>query len=62
MKKYAFEYLISRKNSSQKKTQSHYGNLEMAKYVQEEEFLIKEKQHLFQCRMEDLDVKANRNW
>ena len=34
----------------------------MAKYLQEEEFLIKEKQHLFQCRMEDLDVKANRNW
>ena len=25
-------------------------------------FSIKEKQHLFQCRMDDLDVKANRNW
>ena len=62
LKKHAFEYLISKKNSRQKKTQANYANLEMAKYLQEDEFSIKEKQHLFQCRMDDLDVKANRNW
>ena len=62
MKKLAFEYVISKKNRRRKKKQANYENLELAKYLQEDEFPIKEKQHLFQYRMEYFDVKANRNW
>ena len=35
----------------------------MANYLQEDKgFSVKEKQSLFQCRMMDIDVKANRKW
>ena len=35
----------------------------MSKYLYEDlGYTVKEKQTLFQCRMNDLDVKANRRW
>ena len=62
--KLAFEYLINKKNNRQNKNQAHYEYFEMAQYLQEDKigFSIKEKQNLFQCRMDDLDVKNNRSW
>ena len=41
----------------------HYEDLNMAKYLYEDlGYLVKEKLNLFQCRMNYLDVKANRSW
>ena len=60
----AFEYLMEKKSSRQNKTSLKYDNLNMAKYLQEDNFgySIQGKQNLFKCRMNDIDVKANRTW
>ena len=36
----------------------------MAEYLRPNEFNIsvKERQYIFQCRVSDIDVKANRSW
>ena len=36
----------------------------MSNYLQENDFgfSVEERQNLFRCRMDDIDVKANRSW
>ena len=60
----AFNYLMDKKNKSEIRKHIKYTKLEMAEYLQEDDFCysIREKQNLFACRMYDLDVKANRTW
>ena len=60
----AFKYLMDKKSNSEIRIHIKYTQLEMAQYLQEDDFCfsIKEKQNLFACRMYDLDVKAKRTW
>ena len=60
----AFEYLIVKKENRKKYKSIKYDCLKMSKYLQEDDFgfTVKEKQNLFKCRMNDIDVKANRSW
>ena len=60
----AFQYLENKKNKSDKRRHIKYKHLEMAKYLQENKFghSVKERQFLFHCRANDIDVKANRTW
>ena len=64
VKTLAFEYLMEKKSNRQNRTKLNYDSLNMAKYLQADEFnfTIQEKQNLFKCRMNDIDVKANRTW
>ena len=64
VKTLAFEYLMEKKSKRQNRTKLKYDSLNFAKYLQEDEFnyTIQEKQNLFKCRMNDIDVKANRTW
>ena len=63
VKSLAFEYLNNKLNQRQSYNELKYEHLTMAEYLQEDMgYSVKEKQNLFQCRMNDLDVKANRTW
>ena len=60
----AFEYLILKHTKRNPHNIIKYENFEMAKYLQKDNlgFSVREKQNLFQCRTNDIDVKANRSW
>ena len=59
----AFEYLNNKIKQRQNFSNTKYEHLTMATYLQEDMgYSVREKQNLFQCRMNDLDVKANRRW
>ena len=60
----AFKYLIEKKNNRKTKSSTKYDCLKMTKYIQKDDlgYSVKEKQNLFQCRNNDIDVKANRSW
>ena len=62
--KLAFEYLIEKQINKNKKTNIKYECLELSKYLQENDFgfSVKEKENLFKCRMNEIDVKGNRSW
>ena len=63
VKALAFEYLNNKLKQRQNYLDVKYDNLKMATYLHEDlGYTVKEKQNLFQCRMNDLDVKANRRW
>ena len=63
VKNSAFEYLNNKLKQRQNYSELQYEDLNMAKYFYEDlGYVVKEKQNLFQCRMNDLDVKANRRW
>ena len=64
MKVKAFEYLKTKQKQRNPKYIINYEFFEMAKYLQEDNlgFSVKEKQSLFQCRTNDIEVKANRTW
>ena len=60
----AFEFLQSKKGTHDKVMHIKYDSLKMAEYLRPNEFNIsvKERQYIFQCRVSDIDVKANRSW
>ena len=63
VKSLAFEYLVGIKEQREHTIEVKYAYLGMADYLQEDMwYSVKEKQDLFQCRMKDIDVKANRTW
>ena len=64
VKKEAFKYLIEKKNKSETRKQIKFKHFEMAQYLQENEFgySVKQRQFHFQCRVNDIEVKANRSW
>ena len=63
VKSLAFKYLNNKLKQRQNYSEVKYSNLNMSKYLHEDlGYTVKEKQNLFQCRMNDLDVKANRRW
>ena len=64
IRKVAFEYLIAKQNNMQTKNVAYDTYLGIAPYLQEDSlgYSVKEKQNLFQSRMNDLDEKANRTW
>ena len=63
VKSLAFEYLNNKLKQRQSYSEVKYSNLNMSKYLHEDlGYTFKEKQNLFQCRMNDLDVKVNRKW
>ena len=56
--------MINKKSNHEFKKHIFYNQLEMASYLQEIDlwYSVRERQYLFQCRMNDIDVKANRSW
>ena len=58
----ALRYLIEKKNKSEIRKHIKYTDLEIAQYLQEDDFCssVKEKQNLFASKICDLDVKVNR--
>ena len=60
----AFEYLEENKMELKSVKHIRYDRLEMAKYLRENNwgFTNRERQYLFQCRLNDIDVRANRKW
>ena len=64
--KKAFEYLENKKKGHEKVRHIKHEKLMMASYLKssyiEEELSIRERQYLFQCRVSDIDVRANRTW
>ena len=60
----AFDYLLRKKNKSDIRRHIEYTHLRMASYLEDKELglSVKERQYLFQCRTNDIDVKANRPW
>ena len=60
VKSLAFEYLNNKLKQRQNYSEVKYANLNMSKYLYEDlGCIVKEKQNLFHCIMNDLDVKAN---
>ena len=68
IKEKAFNYLISRKESRTSENSKgkllKYSKLEMAEYLTatDIDISIAERKWLFKCRVEDIDIKANRRW
>ena len=64
VKKKAFEYLQNKKKGHNKVKHIEFENLEMAGYLKSTdlELSVRERQFLFQCRVSDIDVRANRTW
>ena len=64
VKSKAFNEIINKKSNRDFKKHIFYTQLELASYLQENYFgyFFREKQYIFQCRMNDIDVKANRSW
>ena len=63
VKSLAFEYLNNKLKQRQNYSEVKYEKLNMSKYLYEDfGYTVKEKQNLFYCRMNDLDVKDNRRW
>ena len=64
IKKKAFEYLENRKSEHEKVRHIKYEKLEMAGYLKSNDLdlSVRERQFLFQCRMSDIDLRANRTW
>ena len=64
VKNLALEYLLEKKSKRQNKHRIKYDSLFMAEYLQENDFgfSVQQKRNLFKCRMQDIDVKANRSW
>ena len=68
VQKKAFLYLQERKESrnsdNAKGKKLSYSEFAMAEYLcpSEENFTINEQKWLFQCRVEDIDIKANHKW
>jgi hypothetical protein len=62
--KKAFEYLEAKKMKHDKVKHINYNGLEMASYLKATsiELSIRKKQFLFQCRVSDIDLRANRTW
>ena len=62
--KLAFKYLQSKKETHNKVKLIKYEKLQMEEYLKAEEiqFSVQERQFLFQCRMQDIDLRANRPW
>ena len=62
--KKAFQYLEKKKLSHEKVKHIEYQKLELAGYLKptEVQMSTKEGQFLFQCRVSDIDIKANRTW
>ena len=60
----AFEYLQNKKLNHDKVRHIEYTNLEMANYFKanECEYSVEKRQYLFQCRVNDIQVRANRPW
>ena len=60
----AFEYLQNKKLNHDKVRHVEYKNLEMANYLKsiESEYSIENRQYLFQCRVNDIQARANRPW
>ena len=64
VKSKAFEEMINKKSNREFNQHIFYNQLEMASYLHENGFgfSVREGQYLFQCRMNDINVKANRSW
>ena len=64
--KKAFEYLENKKKRHEKVRHMKRDNLEIAACLKssdiEEELSIRERQFLFQCRVSNIDIRANRTW
>ena len=65
---FAFERLIirkdSRKSENAKAKNIKYTQLKMADYLTSDNIdaTIEEKRWMFQCRVEDIDIKGNKRW
>ena len=59
----AFEYLKNKKLNHDKVRQLAYKNLEMANYLKasESEYSVENMQYLIQCRVNDIQARANRS-
>ena len=62
--KLAFNYLESKKEKHENVKYIKYESLNMATYLKENSYnySVQERQHLFQCRMSDIDLRAHRKW
>ena len=60
----AFEYLIDKKNSHEKVKHIRYESLKMQPYLKATDLnmSVKERKFLFQCRVNDIDLRTNRTW
>jgi hypothetical protein len=60
----AFEYLQNEKLNHEKVLHIKYEKLEMAKYLtaNDFEYSVESRQYLFQCRVSDIQARANRPW
>ena len=60
----AYKYLENKKMKHDKVRHIKYKRLEIASYLKatDIDLSIREKLFLFQCRMSDVDLRANRKW
>ena len=64
VKEKAFLYLEERKNNLKSVKHIKYSRLEMASYLKHNDFGLstKERQYIFQCKFNDIDIRGNRKW
>ena len=64
MSQLAFKYLQIKKETYNKVRMIKYEKLQMEEYLKagEMQLSVQERQFLFQCRMKDIDLRANRPW
>ena len=60
----AFEYLTNKKDSHEKVRHIKYESLKMQSYLKSNDLniSIRDRQFLFQCRVNDIDLRTNRTW
>ena len=60
----AFEKLTERKKARQKYANIIYDELSLATYLTDKDMkkTVQNRQFLFQCRTNDVNVKSNRKW
>ena len=64
VKEFAFQYLEEKKRTHKQVKHIKYNTLEMASYLKEGDvkLSVQERQYLFQCRVNDIDLRAHRTW
>merc|ERR1712080_251037 len=60
----AFDYFIKKKSQRKKYKKLIFETFKMAPYLNDNDckLSVEERQFLFKCRIEDIDVRANRKW